>query len=307
MPFALAIHGGAGAMDRAAPHQPYRDGLVHALTVGRDLLAAGGSALDAVEAVVRQLEDDPLFNAGVGAVYTADERHELDASIMDGATLACGGVAGITTVRNPISLARLAMTRSGHVLLVGDGAERFADLAGVDRVPNAHFDTPERLAQLRRKLDQLHRDPAAPYKERGTVGAVALDAAGHLAAATSTGGMTAKQFGRVGDSPLIGAGTYADDRTVAVSCTGVGEQYIRHAVAYDVSARMAYLGQTVAGATTAIIRTVLKPDDGGLIAVGRDGSIAMPFNTAGMFRGSADAAGRFAVHVFDEGTGDGTN
>ena len=308
MNFALAIHGGAGAIDRASPadvQQRFRDGLTRALTAGRDVLAAGGSALDAVERAVRELENDPCFNAGRGAVYTADERHELDASIMDGATLACGAVAGVTTVRNPIGLARLVMDRSGHVLLVGDGAEQFADHVGVDRVDPAYFDTPERLAQLRQKLAATAGSATAKFTEFGTVGAVALDAHGHLAAATSTGGMTAKRFGRVGDSPLIGAGTYADDRTAAVSCTGIGEQYVRHAVAHDVSARIAYLGQTVAEATTAIIRTVLRPDDGGLIAVGRDGSIAMPFNTAGMYRGAADSGGRFAVHLFDEGTGDG--
>ena len=308
MPFALAIHGGAGALDPASPpaeQQRFRDGLARALTAGRDVLAGGGSAVDAVERAVRVLEDDPLFNAGRGACYTADERHELDASIMDGRTLAAGGVAAVTTVRNPVALARLVMERSGRVLLVGDGAEQFADTVGVDRVDNRYFDSPERLAQLQHKLATLARDPATAYKDRGTVGAVALDTHGRLAAATSTGGMTGKRFGRVGDSPVVGAGCYADDRTVAVSCTGVGEEYLRHAVAYDVSARVAYLGQTVREATDAIVRTTLRPDDGGLIAVGRDGSIAMPYNTAGMYRAAADAAGRFDVHIFDEGTGDG--
>ena len=309
MTFALAIHGGAGTMDRAAPadvHQRFRDGLARALAAGRDLLAGGGTAVDAVERAVRSLEDDDCFNAGRGAVYTADGRHELDASIMDGRTLACGGVSGVTTVRNPVSLARLVMDRSGHVLLAGTGAEEFAAAVGVERVDPAYFDTPERLAQLRRKLEALARDPATPYKERGTVGAVALDTHGHLAAATSTGGMTGKRYGRVGDSPVVGAGTYADDRTVAVSCTGLGEEYVRHAVAYDVSARVAYLKQSPADAARTVIRDTLRPDDGGLIAVGHDGSIALPFNTVGMYRGGANSAGRFDVHVFDEGTGDAT-
>jgi beta-aspartyl-peptidase (threonine type) len=304
----LAVHGGAGTIDAHAPLEQQdacRAGLARALSAGRDVLAGGGAALDAVELAVRALEDDERFNAGRGAVYTADGRHELDASIMDGATLACGAVAGVTTVRNPIRLARLVMERSGHVLLAGEGAEQFATLMGVDRVDNGHFDTPARHAELVQKLQRLAADPSAPYKNRGTVGAVALDAHGHLAAATSTGGMTAKRFGRVGDSPLIGAGTYADDRTVAVSCTGVGEQFIRHAVAYDVSARIAYQGLTVRDAAAALIRQTLRPDDGGLIAVGPDGSIAMPFNTAGMYRAAADSTGRFDVYIFDEGTGDG--
>ena len=308
MQFAIAIHGGAGAIDAAGPADVldgFRGGLAHALTVGRNVLAAGGSALDAVERAVRTLEDDDRFNAGLGAVYTADGRHELDASIMDGRTLACGAVAGVTTVRNPITLARLVMERSGHVLLAGDGAERFADAVAVERVNNGHFDTPRRLAELNHKLEVLRANPAAAYHNRGTVGAVALDAHGHLAAATSTGGMTAKRFGRVGDTPVIGAGTYADDRTVAVSCTGVGEQYVRHAAAYAVSARVALLGEGVATAATFVVRHTLSANDGGLIAVGADGSIALPFSTAGMYRGAADAAGRFAVHVFDEGTGDG--
>ena len=307
--FAIAIHGGAGAIDPAMAddvRQRYLDGLAHALTVGRDVLAAGGSALDAVERAVRALENDEQFNAGRGAVFTADGRHELDASIMDGRTLAAGGVAGVTTVRNPVSLARLAMEQSGHVLLVGDGAERFADHVSVERVANDHFDTPKRLAELQHKLEVLRRDPTAVYPNRGTVGAVALDTHGHLAAATSTGGMTAKRFGRVGDSPLVGAGTYADDRTVAVSGTGIGEQYIRHAAAHEVSARIMHAGQTVAAAAAAVVRTVLRPNDGGLIAVGPDGTIATPFSTAGMFRGAADSAGRFAVHIHDDGTGDGT-
>ena len=303
--FAIAIHGGAGAIDRDAPadqRQPYLDGLARALAAGRDVLAGGGTAVDAVEAAVRALEDDEHFNAGRGAVFNADGGHELDASIMDGRTLGCGAVAGVTTVRNPVTLARRVMDRSGHVLLAGDGAERFATTAGVDRVENRYFDTPRRREELQRRRAAVD---VAAYRHLGTVGAVALDGRGHLAAGTSTGGMTGKPFGRVGDSPLIGAGTYADDRTLAVSCTGAGEEFIRHAVAYDLSARMTYAGQTVRAATEAVVRRTLRPHDGGLIAVGRGGEIAMPYNTAGMYRGAADAAGRFDVHIFDDGTGDG--
>jgi beta-aspartyl-peptidase (threonine type) len=308
MPYAIAIHGGAGAIDAdAAPdqRQPYLDGLARALAAGRDLLARGGTALDAVELAVRTLEDDPHFNAGQGSVYNAVGTHELDAAIMDGTTLACGAVAGVTTVRNPISLARAVMERSPHVLLAGDGAEQFATHLGLPRVDNHHFDTPQRYAELQRTLEQPKANPAAPHSHLGTVGAVALDAHGHLAAATSTGGMTAKRFGRVGDSPLIGAGTYADDRTVAVSCTGVGEQFIRHAVAHDLWARLAYKGQPLRAAAEHILHTVLRPDDGGLIALTPAGEIVTMYNTHGMYRGVADSGGRFEVHIFDDGTGDG--
>lgn len=302
----MAIHGGAGAIDPDAPaeiRQRWRDGLARALAVGREVLAGGGAALDAVERAVRVLEDDPAFNAGRGAVYTAEGTHELDASIMDGRTLACGAVAGVTTVANPVSLARLVMERTGHVLLAGGGAEAFATAAGVPRVANDYFDTPERLAQLHAKLAR-ERAGAKPAGEPGTVGAVALDAHGHLAAATSTGGMTAKRFGRVGDTAVIGAGTYADAR-VAVSCTGLGEEYLRHAVARTVAARIEYQGVSLRAAVDAVLFATLRPNDGGLIAVAADGSVATAFNTPGMFRGVATAAGRFDVNLFDEGTGDG--
>ncbi len=306
--YAIAIHGGAGAMDPDAPadeQKAYLEGLSRALRAGRDVLANGGTSLDAVEQAVRALEDDDHFNAGRGAVYDAVVQHALDASIMDGSTLACGAVAGVTTVRNPISLARLVMEKSGHVLLAGPGAEQFAAQNGVDLVDNHYFDTPQRYDELQRKLDLMRREPTTKYRNKGTVGAVALDSHGHLAAATSTGGMTAKRFGRVGDSPIIGAGTYADDRTVAVSCTGVGEEFIRHAVAHDVAARIAYKNQSVKDAVAALIDHTLRPDDGGLIAVSPRGELVARFNTAGMYRGSADSTGRFEVHIFDDGTGDG--
>jgi beta-aspartyl-peptidase (threonine type) len=301
--FAIAIHGGAGVIDRATTtdetRRAYEDSLRRALAIGRDELARGGTALDACEKVVRCLEDDPRFNAGKGAVFNADGQHELDASIMDGRTLACGAVAAVRTVKNPISLARLVMERTSHVMLIGDGAERFADSLGtlVDRVPNTYFDTPARRAALERALEeQRKRDATAPG--RGTVGCVCLDTHGNLAAATSTGGMTAKRFGRVGDSPIIGAGTYASNRSCAVSCTGTGEEFIRHTAARDVAALMEYKGLSLQAAAEEVVFRRLAPDDGGLIAVSRSGEVALVFSTAGMFRGAADSSGRFEVAIW---------
>ncbi len=300
--FALALHGGAGVIPRDTPpaeREAYLQGLQAALREGRDRLARGEPALDVVEAVVRLLEDDPQFNAGKGAVFTEDGRHELDASVMDGRTLACGAVAGVRTVRHPVSLARLVMERTPHVLLAGEGAERFADAAGVERVENAWFDTPRRRAALERFLEQRDEQDAGPDAARGTVGCVALDLHGHLAAATSTGGMTGKRFGRVGDSPVIGAGTYADDATCAVSCTGTGEEFIRHVAAHEVSALMRHAGLPLADAARTVVFDRLRPGDGGLIAVSREGEIALAFNTPGMFRGAADSAGRFEVAIWE--------
>lgn len=301
--FAIAIHGGAGVIDRATTtdeaRRAYEDALRRALAIGRDELARGGTALDACEKVVRCLEDDPRFNAGKGAVFNADGQHELDASIMDGRTLACGAVAAVRTIKNPVSLARLVMERTSHVMLIADGAERFADSLGtlVDRVPNSYFDTPARRAALERVLEeQRKRDATAPG--RGTVGCVCLDIHGNLAAATSTGGMTAKRFGRVGDSPIIGAGTYASNRSCAVSCTGTGEEFIRHTVARDVAALMEYKGLPLQAAAEEVVFRRLAPDDGGLIAVSRSGEIALVFSTAGMFRGAADSTGRFEVAIW---------
>jgi beta-aspartyl-peptidase (threonine type) len=299
--WALAVHGGAGVIARDLPEEKkraYLDALGAALADGRERLARGDRAVDVVEALLRRFEDDPLFNAGKGAVFTADETHELDASIMDGATLACGAVAGVTTVRHPVALARLVMEKSPHVLLAGAGAERFADEMGVERVPNAWFDTPERREQLETwRRQQAAKEAAA--KGHGTVGAVALDRAGHLAAATSTGGTTGKRPGRIGDSPIVGAGTYADDRTVAVSCTGSGEEFIRHGVARELAALVEHAGKTPLQAADRLIHETLKPGDGGLIALGRDGAIAFSFNTRGMYRGAADANGRFEVAIWE--------
>jgi beta-aspartyl-peptidase (threonine type) len=280
----------------------YEDALAAALTYGVGRLTAGATALDVCEAVVRILEDDPRFNAGKGAVYNEKGEHELDASIMDGTTLRCGAVAGVRTVKNPISLARLVMEQTRHVLLAGEGAEKFADGQQVERVPNSWFDTEHR----KRALDEVLKEraqtgalaaPAPSRHDYGTVGCVVLDAQGRLAAATSTGGMTGKRWGRIGDTPVVGAGNYAD-RTVAVSCTGTGEQFLRHVVGHTVSARMQYGKQTLAEATHAVVFETLQKGDGGLIAVDRRGNVVMPFNSEGMYRGMADATGRFVVRIF---------
>ena len=304
--WALAIHGGAGTIDKNTPPErraQYEASLTRALTLGRDRLAAGDSALAVCEAVVRVLEDDPLFNAGVGAVFNEKGEHELDASIMDGATLRCGAVAGVRTVKNPISLARLVMTQTRHVLLMGDGAEQFATLQAVERVPNTHFDTEHRRRILEEVLRERARTGAlVPNRVEhgyGTVGCVARDKDGKLAAATSTGGLTGKRWGRVGDTPVIGAGNYADD-WVAVSCTGTGEQFMRHVVAHSVAARMRFGGENLAQAARALVFETLQPDDGGLIAVDRHGNLTAPFNSSGMYRGMADANGRFTVRIFED-------
>lgn len=301
--WSIAIHGGAGVISKDMPDSVvagYTASLEAALRHGAALLDSGATALDAVEQVVRLLEEDPRFNAGRGAVFTADGTHELDAAIMDGRDLSAGAVAGLTTVRNPISLARRVMTDTPHVLLMGTGAERFADEAGVERVPNAWFDTAQRRAQWERA--QARATAGVPREREstyGTVGAVARDRDGNLAAATSTGGMTNKKFGRVGDVPVIGAGTYANNATVAISCTGTGEQFIRHGVAMQISALMEFGGRTLRQAADLLVFERLEPGDGGLIAVDRNGNIHMPFNSPGMFRGAADADGRFETAIWE--------
>jgi beta-aspartyl-peptidase (threonine type) len=304
--WAIAIHGGAGTIARdkpAAEVQEYRDALTAALRRGSEVLAAGGTSLDAVEAVVTMMEDDPHFNSGKGAVYTAEGTHELDASIMDGSNRAAGAVGAVRTVRHPILLARGVMERSPHVFLVGDGAEAFADTLGLERVENSWFDTERRRRELDEELVKAARGEGewkpAPTPEHGTVGAVALDRHGHLAAATSTGGRTAKRFGRIGDTPVIGAGTWADDATCAVSGTGKGEQFLRHTVAVRISDLMAYRGMGLQEAAEEVVNRVLERGDGGVIAVGHDGSIALVYNSEGMFRGAADAAGRFEVAIWE--------
>lgn len=301
----LVIHGGAGTIEPGedeALAARYRASLARALDAGSAVLAADGSALDACEAAVRVLEDDELFNAGRGAALTRDGTAELDASIMDGSTLRCGAVAGVTTVRNPVSLARKVMENTRFILLAGNGAERFADQMGVERVENTWFITPRR----RQMLDDVLKPKAVSAREEdgsasrmGTVGAVARDSKGRLAAATSTGGLTGKLPGRVGDSPQIGAGNYAN-AMVAVSCTGTGEQYIRHGVARGVAARMEYAKDSLEGATNYFIFTALNKDDGGLIAVDAKGNVATPFSTVGMYRGVADSKGRREVKIWKE-------
>ncbi|MGZ5178936.1 MAG: isoaspartyl peptidase/L-asparaginase family protein [Ramlibacter sp.] len=294
---------GAAAEQQAA----YHAALLAVLGPPQDLLARGGSALDAVSLAVDLLEDCPLFNAGHGAVFTHDETHELDAAVMDGATLKAGAVGCVSRIKRPVRAARAVMEHSEHVLLVGAGAEALAQRLGLEMVSPDYFSTEHRREQLRRVLatDKAVLDhdgaalqfrspsgPTPPLDEQrkfGTVGAVALDAQGNLAAATSTGGMTNKQPGRVGDCPVIGAGTYADNRTAAVSCTGTGEMFIRAAAAYDVCARMAYAGASLAQAAEAVVMQALPAigGRGGLIAVDRHGNFSMPFNTEGMYRGFA--------------------
>lgn len=302
----IAIHGGAGTLSRAhisaEQERAYHAALQQVLLAGQAVLAQGGTAMEAVCEAVRLLEDCPLFNAGHGAVFTAQATHELDAAVMDGATLAAGAVAGVSRIRNPVQAARAVMQNGQHVLMVAEGAERVAQEAGLATVEPSYFSTPARHAQLlaaqaRQAGVVLDHDGAAALAGRaidegrkmGTVGAVALDAHGHLAAATSTGGMTNKLPGRLGDSPLIGCGTYADDRTAAVSCTGHGESFIRVAAAHDVCARMAYGGASLEAATHAVVHEALPAvqGTGGLIAVDRQGNVCLPFNTEGMYRGLA--------------------
>ena len=302
----IAIHGGAGTLSRAhisaEQERAYHAALQQVLLAGQAVLAQGGTAMEAVCEAVRLLEDCPLFNAGHGAVFTAQATHELDAAVMDGATLAAGAVAGVSRIRNPVQAARAVMQNGQHVLMVAEGAERMAQEAGLATVEPSYFSTPARHAQLlaaqaRQAGVVLDHDGAAALAGRaidegrkmGTVGAVALDAHGHLAAATSTGGMTNKLPGRLGDSPLIGCGTYADDRTAAVSCTGHGESFIRVAAAHDVCARMAYGGASLEAATHAVVHEALPAvqGTGGLIAVDRQGNVCLPFTTEGMYRGLA--------------------
>jgi len=293
---AIAIHGGAGALAPAdltpERERAYRQGLERALRAGFDVLSAGGASLDAVVEAVKALEDDPLFNAGRGAVLNAAGVAELDASLMDGRDLRAGAVAGLRHVRSPIELARRVMEHSPHVMLAGPGAEEFALEQGMTPVPNSHFITERRQRELQKHLAGL----AAAGEESlmGTVGAVALDQHGNLAAATSTGGTTGKRYGRVGDSPIIGAGTYAANDCCAVSATGHGEYFIRAAVAHEIASLMRYRGLDVAAAADEVVmrQLVRLGGEGGVIAIGRDGTIALPFNSAGMLRGAMDSRGR---------------
>jgi beta-aspartyl-peptidase (threonine type) len=304
-PTALVIHGGAGVIERRAlsadDERAVRRDLDRALDAGNAVLQRGGSALDAVTASILVLEDSPWFNAGKGAVFNAEGGHELDASIMEGHTRRAGAVAGLRTVRNPIRLARAVMEHSPHVMMAGEGAEAFADSRpDIARVRPDWFDTDNRRQQLEdaRKREKAGQ-AALSTTYFGTVGAVALDAQGHIAAATSTGGMTNKRYGRVGDAPIIGAGNWADERC-GVSGTGWGEFYIRAAVAHDICARMAYRGDALAVAAEAVVNgeVVRLGGNGGAIALDREGNIAMPFNTSGMYRGWIRPDGSRGTAVF---------
>ncbi|HSJ33420.1 MAG TPA: isoaspartyl peptidase/L-asparaginase [Longimicrobiales bacterium] len=319
--FGMVIHGGAGTITRATMtdemEAQFRSVLEQALRTGHRILESGGTSLDAVEATVRVMEDSPIFNAGRGAVFTSEGRNELDAAIMDGRTLQAGAVAGITRVRNPISLARAVMEKSPHVMMIRDGAEAFAREQGHEMVPETYFFTENRWNALRRALEAEGRPmPARPAgtpppqgelppheddsdRKFGTVGAVALDRHGNLAAATSTGGMTNKRFGRVGDVPIIGAGTYANTQC-AVSATGHGEFFIRNIVAYDICARMAYTGVPLDRAAHQVVmeRLVQQGGDGGIIAMDAAGNHTMTFNSEGMYRGHIDAQGRVTVAIY---------
>ncbi|QIX60838.1 isoaspartyl peptidase/L-asparaginase [Hymenobacter sp. BT18] len=336
----LVIHGGAGTITRALmtpeKEKAYQEALEKALQAGYAILKKGGTSLDAVEATVRVMEDSPLFNAGKGAVFTHDGRNELDAAIMEGSTLKAGAVAGVTTVRNPISAARAVMEKSEHVMMVGAGAEQFAREKGLEIVKPDYFYTEARYQQLQNALQQeksagtpdVLNAPTKPEalpkktkvkmkngkkskptgateniftegKKYGTVGAVALDQYGNLAAATSTGGMTNKRYGRIGDAPIIGAGTYADNGSCAVSCTGWGEFFIRATVARDVAARVEYQRIPVQQAAQATIDKVGQlGGDGGLIALDRAGNVAMPFNSEGMYRGYIKADGKSQISIY---------
>lgn len=315
--YVMVIHGGAGTIlkKNMTPEKEaaYISALTKALQTGYDLIKAGKSSLDAVEATIHVMEDSPLFNAGKGAVFTHDGKNEMDAAIMDGNTLMAGSVASVTTIRNPISAARAVMEKSEHVMMAGKGAEAFARQAGVTIVDPSYFYTKERWDGLQKalaedsvktvldhgnkksmKLGTLNRD----YKF-GTVGAVALDKQGNLAAGTSTGGMTNKRYGRIGDSPIIGAGTYANNATAGISCTGWGEFFIKSVVAYDLSAMMEYKGLSVTDAAQAALAKMQKlGGDGGLIALDRQGNVTMPFNTEGMYRGTVTAEGKIEVLIY---------
>jgi Asparaginase len=297
--WAIVIHGGAGGMtkENLTPEldNEYRASLQVALNIGKKILSEGGSALDAVEQAIRTMEDNPLFNAGKGAVFTHEGRNELDAAIMDGSNLGAGAVAGVTNIKNPISAARKVMTNSPHVMLSGAGASQFAKEQGLEIVPPSYFYTQKRFNELQELLKK---------EKYGTVGCCALDKNGNLAAGTSTGGMANKRYNRIGDSPVIGAGTYANNNTCAVSGTGHGEYFIRWTVAHDISALMEYKGLGVKEASDLVVndKLVKAGGSGGVICVDKSGNISMPFNTSGMFRGFATADGKEGIFIYkDEG------
>ncbi|RYZ28703.1 MAG: isoaspartyl peptidase/L-asparaginase [Chitinophagaceae bacterium] len=314
--YVMVIHGGAGTIlkSKMTPEKEaaYNAALTEALMKGYAVLKSGKTSLDAVEETIHVLENSPLFNAGKGAVFTHNGRNELDASIMDGKTLNAGAVAGVTTIKNPISAARAVMEKSEHVMMVGTGAEQFAKEAGLEIVDPSYFWTKERWEGLQQAIKEDSLKAVLDHDQKtgklgiinrdnkfGTVGCVALDKQGNLAAGTSTGGMTNKKYGRVGDAPIIGAGTYCNNATVGISCTGWGEFYIRNVVAKTISDLMEYKGLSVNEASKTVLDKVAKMGgDGGLIALDKNGNIAMPFNTEGMYRGAITADGKVEIEIY---------
>jgi beta-aspartyl-peptidase (threonine type) len=317
----LVIHGGAGTITRKnmtpEKEKAYREVLNQALQTGYAILKKGGTSMDAVEATIRVMEDSPLFNAGKGAVFTHDGKNEMDAAVMDGKTLKAGSIAGVTTIKNPVSTARKVMDKSEHVMMIGSGAEAFAKKQGMEIVDPSYFYTEARWKALQNAIKE--EKPSLDHtgdttgsliddkifiegKKYGTVGCVALDKFGNLAAGTSTGGMTNKRYGRVGDAPIIGAGTYANNTTCAVSATGHGEFFIRSVVGYDISALMEYKGYSVKKAADEVVmkKLVERGGEGGVIALDRKGNFAMPFNSEGMYRGYIKADGSSEVLIYKD-------
>ena len=311
-PIALVIHGGAGTIRRAnitpEREKAYHDALKQALEAGYAVLDGGGKSLDAVIAAIKIMEDSPLFNAGKGAVFSSDGKNELDASIMDGSNLMAGAVAGVTTIKNPITAAYAVMTKSQHVMMAGKGAEKFAQEQGLEIVdPSYFFDSVRYQQWLKIKNEDLGKeassiDPYIKEKKFGTVGAVALDQLGNIAAGTSTGGMTNKKYGRVGDAPIIGAGTYANNNTCGVSATGHGEYFIRLSVARDIAAMMEYAGLSLQEAADSVVMKKLTTlgGDGGVIALDRQGNISMTFNSEGMYRGYIKKKGDAKTFIYKD-------
>ena len=313
--FGIVIHGGAGTILKEnmsdSLEEAYKDKLKEAISVGYEILKNGGTSLDAVTHTINIMEDSPLFNAGKGAVYTHEGTNELDASIMDGATLNAGAVAGVKHIKNPINLARDVMEKSEHVMLYGAGAEEFAQSLNYKMMDTSYFYTENRYKSQQRILEKenVHNqkkvsfeDPFLKNSKFGTVGCAALDKHGNLAAGTSTGGMTNKRWNRIGDSPIIGAGTYANNKTCAVSATGWGEFFIRGVVAHDISALMEYKGMTLQEAASEVIQKKVPAlgGDGGIVAIDKDGNVAMEFNTAGMYRATMNSKGELTIKMYKE-------
>lgn len=304
--YSIAIHGGAGAIPKDVPEKDktiYLEALDGILKYGNGLLRSGRTALDTAELVVNKFEDCPLFNAGKGAVFNSEGRNELDAAVMDGRDRSCGAVTCVTRIKNPVSLARAVMEKSDHILLGGKGAEEFAKLNGFKFVRSSYFFTQKRFDQWlnvsKAGTTALDHSSDLTDSAKGTVGCVARDIFGDLAAATSTGGMTNKKFGRIGDTPIIGAGTFADNSTCAVSCTGTGEEFMRTVAAYEIHALMKYKQLSLKDALDEFVFSMLKPDTGGLIAVDSKGNYAYSYNSKGMYRGAADSTGFFEVKIWE--------